>query len=229
LVCHSASLLPRDPIISLLFIYPPQLPQLVDAHPEQLELPENAILGTSSLRRISQLLKERTDIRTVPIRGNLDTRLKKLETEELDGIILAAAGLKRLGFEHVISEYLTFETMLPAVGQGALCIETREDDENVSTFLAPLNHTETHIAVSGERAFLKKLKGGCQVPIAAHGIIKNNTYIITGLVADLDGKTVFKHQETGSISTPEKSGIKLAQTLLNMGADSILEKIKKND
>ncbi len=192
-------------------------------------LPKNARIGTSSLRRISQLLHHRPDLKTEPIRGNLDTRLKKLESENLDGIILAAAGLKRLGFEEVISDYLDFGLMLPAVGQGALCIETRENDKNTSDYLSFLKHRDTEITVRGERAFLKHLKGGCQIPIAAHGTIDKECYRISGLVAELDGKTIISHTETGSVENPEEAGIILAKKLLADGADTILEKIKKNE
>ena len=136
------------------------------------QLGQNARIGTSSLRRTAQLLYVRPDLVILPLRGNLDTRLKKLEAENLDAIILAAAGVKRLGIEYRITEYLDEKVMLPAVGQGALCIEIRENDPEVESITTLLEHHETRTVVMGERAFLNRLEGGCQVPIAAHGKIE---------------------------------------------------------
>ncbi len=192
------------------------------------DLPIGATVGTSSLRRISQLLSVRPDLQTVPIRGNLDTRLKKLETENLDAIILAAAGLIRLGFQDLITEYLDLDLMVSAVGQGALCIETRKGDTDILKLLKPFNCEETKQVVFGERSFLKELKGGCQVPIAAHGFIDNGEYVLTGLVAELDGKTVLKESVRGKLCDSVKMGIQLAESLVSKGAGTILEKIKAN-
>mmetsp|Transcript_1751 Transcript_1751/g.1228 ORF Transcript_1751/g.1228 Transcript_1751/m.1228 type:complete len:313 (-) Transcript_1751:1861-2799(-) len=187
-------------------------------------LKKGVYIGTSSLRRSAQLLAKRPDFKIVPLRGNLETRLKKLKTQNLDAIILAAAGVKRLGYEEHITQYIDENIILPAVGQGALCIETRDNDLIISEIIAPLNCKETKQAVFGERAFLSHLEGGCQVPIAASGKIENNNYILTGLVADIKGKTVLKKTMMGDLRDSESIGIELAKTLISMGADKILEK-----
>jgi hydroxymethylbilane synthase len=192
------------------------------------ELANRAGIGTSSLRRSAQLLHARPDIAILPLRGNLDTRLKKLESGDMDAIILAAAGVKRLGFEHKITEYLDDDIMLPAVGQGALCIETREKDTDIAQVAACLDHYQTRRIVSGERAFLNYLEGGCQIPIAGLGRIEKNIFTITGLVATVDGVTVIRDTMSGPEEDSEKVGIKLAETLLSMGAREILEDLKNN-
>ena len=190
------------------------------------ELPRGARIGTSSLRRSAQLKQARSDITIVPLRGNLDTRLRKLDDhhERLDAIVLAAAGVKRLGLEDRITESLNDKIMLPAVGQGALCLEIREDDP-VSDTLAFLNHPATRQAVLGERAFLHRLEGSCQVPIAAHGKIANNQFNIEGLVADIEGQTVLRESAVGRPQLSERIGIELAERLLAMGADMILAEL----
>lgn len=191
-----------------------------------LKLENGAGIGTSSLRRGAQLLHARPDIAILPLRGNLDTRLKKLESGDMDAIILAAAGVKRLGFEHKITQYLDENIMLPAVGQGALCIETREKDTDIAQVIACLDHHQTRRIVSGERALLHRLEGGCQVPIAASGKIKKNIFTITGLVATVDGVTVIRDTLSGPEEDSERVGIKLAESLLSMGAREILENLK---
>ncbi len=189
------------------------------------ELPFGAKVGTGSLRRAAQLKHARADLEILPLRGNLDTRLKKVGNEGLDAIVLAAAGVKRLNFEDRITEYLDENIMLPAVGQGALCIETRKDDPVISPIVAVLDHPETHIVVNGERAFLNRLEGGCQVPVAAHGKISRNIFTLTGLVADIDGKRIFKETLTGQPENSESIGIELANRLLAMGAKEILDSL----
>ncbi len=191
-------------------------------------LANGAGIGTSSLRRSAQLLHARQDIAILPLRGNLDTRLKKLESGDMDAIIVAAAGVKRLGFEHKITEYLDENIMLPAVGQGALCIEIREKDTDIAQVVDSLNHRETRSVVLGERAFLHCLEGGCQIPIAAHGKIENNTFTLSGLVATVDGTTIIKDTMSGTEEDSERVGIKLAESLLSMGAREILEDLKEN-
>ncbi|MEW6673010.1 MAG: hydroxymethylbilane synthase [Thermodesulfobacteriota bacterium] len=193
------------------------------------QLPEGARIGTSSLRRAAQLLHQRPDIAILPLRGNLDTRLRKLETEALDAIVLAAAGLKRLALENRITEYLEDAVMLPAVGQGALCLELRKDDARTAAAVAGLNHPETRTVVMGERAFLNRLEGGCQVPIAARGKIKNDHFSIEGLVANLDGTVMVRDTLSGPSSESEKTGIALAERLLSLGAKVILDKLKTNE
>jgi hydroxymethylbilane synthase len=190
------------------------------------ELAAGSVIGTSSLRRGAQLRHARPDMVIRSIRGNLDTRLKKLESENFDALVLAAAGVKRLNFEHKITEYLDPGFMLPAIGQGALCIETREDDEIVGPLVASLDHASTRTVVAGERAFLNRLEGGCQVPIAGHGRISENQFTLTGLVAEIDGCRVIKGEKTGPLDSPETIGINLAEELLAGGADKILEKLK---
>ncbi|MDA3832707.1 MAG: hydroxymethylbilane synthase, partial [Spirochaetales bacterium] len=192
------------------------------------ELSTGASIGTSSLRRSSQLLHLRPDLTIVPLRGNLDTRLKKVEAGDMDAIILAAAGVKRLGFESSITEYIDENIMLPAVGQGALCIETRENDPEIKPLIAALDHQQTRKVVLGERAFLLRLEGGCQIPIAAHGNIENNIFTLSGLVATIDGKVIIKDTMSGSVDEAESIGIQLAESLISMGAKKILESLKNN-
>ena len=190
------------------------------------ELRRGAAIGTSSLRRASQLRHARPDIEIVPLRGNLDTRLNKLQTENLDAIVLAAAGVKRLELEHRITEYLASEIMLPAVGQGALCIEIRQNDPIIEPLVKALDDAPTRAVVLGERAFLNRLGGSCQVPIAAHGEIKNNTFHLTGLVADIHGFPIYKSILSGAVDSSESIGISLAETLLSRGADRILQQLQ---
>jgi len=192
------------------------------------KLPDGAKIGTSSLRRSSQLLHLRPDFIIEPLRGNLGTRIKKLETEGLDAIVLAAAGVKRLNMEDKISEYIDLETLLPAVGQGALCIESRENDPDIHEILSKLDHSPTHQVITGERAFLHRLEGGCQVPMAAYGTIKDAELTITGIVAEIDGSNIIKQIITGPVADAEKIGIELAERLIGLGAGEILDKLSGN-
>jgi hydroxymethylbilane synthase len=187
------------------------------------QLGPNARIGTSSLRRTAQLLHSRPDLLIHPLRGNLDTRLKKLDADNFDAIILAAAGVKRLGLEHRITEYIDEKVMLPAVGQGALCIEIRENDPEVESIITLLEHDETRAVVMGERAFLHRLEGGCQVPIAAHGKIEKNRFTLCGLVATVDGTTVIRETLSGQKDSSESVGVTLADRLIEMGAKTIME------
>ena len=189
------------------------------------DLPRGAKIGTSSLRRQAQLLHLRGDFEVVPLRGNLDTRLKKLETLNLDGIVLALAGVKRLGDEEKVSEILTPEVSLPAIGQGALGIETRQGDETVERRIGFLNDPPTATSVTGERAFLRRLEGGCQVPIAAYGRIEGGIFRIEGMVGTTDGKRLIRHHMEGPVDQAEAVGIELAETLLNRGAKEILDEV----
>lgn len=192
------------------------------------DLPQGARVGTSSLRRSSQIKHARPDLKIISLRGNIDTRLRKLDSGEFDAIILAAAGVLRLEYEHRITQFLDREVLLPAVGQGALCIEIRENDERVNAIIAPLNHGETRKIVSGERAFLHRLEGSCQVPVAAHGLTDGDTLTLTGLVADLDGTRIIKDSISGPNDQSEALGITLAETLLDRGAKTILDQLKEN-
>lgn len=182
-------------------------------------------VGTSSLRRSAQLLHVRPDIRIIPLRGNLNTRLRKLESESLDAIVLAAAGVHRLGLADRITQILDESIMLPAVGQGALCIEIREKDPRIQGLVAVLDDLPTRQVVMGERAFLNRLEGGCQVPIAGHGHIDEKGYTLTGLVCDVDGTHQIKQSRTGPTIRSEQTGLELAEALLAMGAGEILERL----
>jgi len=189
------------------------------------DLPQRAKIGTSSLRRQAQLLHFRGDFELIPLRGNLDTRLKKLERMNLDGIVLAMAGVKRLGLEARITEVIPTEISLPAIGQGALGIETRKEDEEVEGRIHFLNDPESAVAVSAERAFLKRLEGGCQVPIAAFAKIVDSHLQIDGLVGTVDGKQLVKHHLEGPLEKAEALGTELAEILLGKGAREILDEI----
>jgi len=189
------------------------------------DLPQGAKIGTSSLRRQAQLLHFREDLELIPLRGNLDTRLKKLEKMNLDAIVLAMAGVKRLGFESRITEIIPAEISLPAIGQGALGIETRRGDKEVEEQIHFLNDPPSAIAVSAERAFLKKLEGGCQVPIAALARIIDSNIHIEGLVGTIDGKRLIMHHLEGPTDQAESLGTELAEILLRKGAKEILEEV----
>jgi hydroxymethylbilane synthase len=187
-------------------------------------LPQGARIGTSSLRRAAQLRHFRPDFEIVAIRGNLDTSLKKLssETERLDAIVLAAAGVKRLGLQERITEGFDAERMLPAVAQGALCIEMRSEDDAIAGLTAFLDHAPTRAAVLGERAFLHRLGGSCQVPVAGYGRMGGKGFTITGLVAGLNGRRVYRETLEGDALETERTGIRLAEVLLSRGADRVL-------
>lgn len=189
------------------------------------DLPQHAKIGTSSLRRQAQLLHFRSDVELIPLRGNLDTRLKKLKTMDLDAIILALAGVKRLGFEERITEIIPPEISLPAIGQGALGIETRMNDHEVEGQIQFLNDRDSFIAITAERAFLQKLEGGCQVPIAAYARIDGTTLRIDGLVGTIDGKKLIRHHVEGPIEKAESLGIELAALLLDKGAQEVLDEV----
>jgi hydroxymethylbilane synthase len=189
------------------------------------DLKSGARIGTSSLRRSAQLFHTRPDLNIVPLRGNLDTRLKKLDGHDLDGIILAAAGVHRLGLEDRITEYLPENLLLPAAGQGALCIEIRSNDALTTTAVAGLDHSPSRLVVLGERAFLHRLQGGCQIPIAAYGKTDGSTIILRGLVASLDGKNIISDSVSGPEAKSEYLGIQLAERLLSKGADRLLEEL----
>ena len=186
------------------------------------ELPEHALIGTSSLRRQAQLKAVRPDLAIEPIRGNVDTRLRKLDEGAFDAIVLAAAGLHRLGYADRITEHLSEDFMLPAVGQGALAIETRADDAAIDEIIQVLDHEATRLACTAERAFLKGLGGGCLVPIAAHATIEADVMTLNGLVAIPDGSEVVRDRRSGPARDANLLGQKLADELLARGADRIL-------
>jgi hydroxymethylbilane synthase len=193
------------------------------------DLPRCARIGTSSLRRASQLRHARPDLQIIELRGNVDTRLRKLYEGDYDAIILAAAGLKRLGFEDCISAYLPISEMLPAVGQAALAIETRIDDHRANMLLEVLNHQLTRYAAEAERAVLRSLGGGCAVPIAAHAHFKKNRIshklVLEALVADVEGRRVIRRQISGQAQEAEELGARLAEMLAEEGARDLLPRI----
>jgi len=193
------------------------------------ELPQGARIGTSALRRKSQLLHLRPDLQMVDIRGNVETRIRKLTEDNLDAVILAAAGMKRLGFEKQISEYLPVDVSIPAIGQGALGLESRIDDDEVNSMIDFFNHPETAWAVRAERAFLKRLEGGCQVPIACHGIVSGDQLALTGFVSDCDGKECLKKTISGHVDSCEAMGTSLADDLLIKGAGRILNEVYQSE
>jgi hydroxymethylbilane synthase len=190
-----------------------------------MDLPLGARIGTSSLRRQSQLLHARPDLTIAMLRGNLDTRLKKLRDGQFDAIVLAAAGLRRLDWAHEITEYIAPEISLPAIGQGALGIEGRSDDLFIRSLLSGLNHAPSQTAVRAERALLHRLQGGCQVPIAAHATLAGTRVTLEGLVASVDGKELIRDSAEGTLEDPESIGIQLAEQLLARGGDKILRAV----
>jgi len=189
------------------------------------DLPEGSCIGTSSLRRAAQILHYRPDVKIVPLRGNLDTRIRKLEGTDIQAIVVAAAGLKRMGLTYQITQPLSFNLMVPAVGQGALGLEFRLEDKDTLHMLQFLDHYETRVTVEAERSFLMELQGGCQIPIAGYARLKDNSLLLDGLVADLDGGTIFRDTVSGSPEKAKELGATLANMLLNAGAGKILEKI----
>ena len=203
---------PRDAFVSTTY------QQLAD-------LPQGAVVGTSSLRRQCQIKAIRPDLQIKDLRGNVNTRLAKLDAGEFDAIILASAGLIRLGFEARIASFLEVSTSLPANGQGAVGIECRSDDLIVQQLLAPLEHKETRICVLAERAMNRKLHGGCQVPIGAFAVLQQNELWLRGLVGQLDGSEILRSEIKGEATQAEQLGTQLAEQLLALGADRILDAV----
>ncbi|MEW5798102.1 MAG: hydroxymethylbilane synthase [Bacteroidota bacterium] len=192
------------------------------------DVPTGGKVATGSLRRKCQLLQHRPDLTIIDIRGNLKTRREKLEQSDWDGMLLAKAGVTRLGWAAMISEVFSPAFILPAVGQGALGIEIRDDDGELMKLIAPLSHSETQIATTGERALLRHLEGGCQIPIGTFGRIENGAFILDAMVGSLDGKRVVRGSINGSPDEAGGLGIRLADELLARGAKDILDEIRKN-
>ncbi len=190
-----------------------------------VDLPGEARVGTSSLRRQSQLLAARPDIKVFPIRGNVETRLRKLEDEQFDAVVMAAAGLKRLGLEENITEYLDPAICLPAVGQGVLGIELREKDSELHDLLLFLEEPETRTRLAAERSFLRKLEGGCQVPIGAFALVQNGKIRREGMVASLNGESMIRESIEGETEEAGQLGIALAEKILALGGKAILQDI----
>ena len=186
-------------------------------------MPKGARIGTGSLRRGAQIKSFMPDIEIVPLRGNIDTRLKKIETEDLTGVILAAAGLKRLDYAERISQFLPTEIMLPAVGQGALGLQIRKKDAELMRLLAKLNYAPTATEVTAERAYLRALGGGCRLPIAAYGLIEGKRLTLEGLVAAPDGSNYIRDKVWGELNEAEAMGKKLANMIMERGGKKLLD------
>ena len=203
---------PRDALVS-------------NHHAGLADLPQGARVGTSSLRRQCQLADRRPDLNIIPLRGNVNTRLRKLDEGEYDAIILASAGLLRLGFGERIRSHLSIDDSLPAIGQGAIGIECRTDDTRVNTLLQPLHHAPTASRVSAERAMNHRLEGGCQVPIGGHAILEGGHLTLRGLVGTVDGSEIVRAEISGPTSDAHGLGTALAEELLEHGAGEILREL----
>jgi len=187
-----------------------------------LALTDGAVVGSSSQRRMAQLKALRPDVAIKDVRGNVDTRLRKLDEGQYDALILASAGLRRLGLAERISATIPTNEMLPAVGQGAVAIEARIDNRFALESIGELNHDATRIACTAERALLRSLGGGCQLPIAAHAVVESDELLLEGLVATIDGSQILRDSVTGPISKAEELGFVLANRLIDLGANSLL-------
>ena len=189
-------------------------------------LPEGAKVGTSSLRRRAQLLNKRPDLNIQDLRGNVNTRMRKLKEENFDGIILAAAGVERMEWKEAITEELSYDLCLPAVSQGVIAVETRSDDPEIIALVQLIHDTESELCVKAERALLRALEGGCQIPIAGHAHIEGEELILDGLVGSIDGKTIIRDQVRGDKEFAERIGEELAEKLSAKGGKAILEQIR---
>lgn len=189
-------------------------------------LPQGAKVGTSSLRRKAQLLHARPDLDIHDVRGNLQTRMRKMREENFDGIILAAAGVERLDWHDQITEELSYDICLPAVSQGVIGVETRTDDPEIIALVQLVNDAQTASCVAAERALLKSLEGGCQIPIGAYAQLEGDTVVLQGLVGSLDGKTIIRDEISGPVAQSEQLGRQLAQRLSEQGGQAILEEIR---
>lgn len=188
-------------------------------------LRKGAIIGSSSLRRAAQLKRLRPDVVCQPLRGNVETRIRKMDEGQCDAVVLAVAGLKRMGLEDRVVEYLRPPDFLPAVGQGAIAVEIRKNDGNTAELIAPMEEEDARTTTLAERSFLSALEGGCQVPMAAHASITNGRLYLAGMVSDLDGERMCRHEVEGDPSEAESLGKRLGRALLEAGAGEILEEI----
>lgn len=227
LAVHSLKDLPTDEVPGLRLVAVPQRAPVADVfvcrnHSTWQALPAGASIGTGSLRRRAQLLHVRPDLEMRDIRGNVDTRLRKLGEGQYDAIILAEAGLRRLGFEDRIKQVLPLETVLPAVGQGALGLEARSDDGAVHEALTQLDHANSHASVLAERAMLAALRGGCLAPIAAWGRMENDMLLLTGRVISPDGKEKLEATAGGTVDAPVELGLQVADELAAQGAADLI-------
>ena len=190
-------------------------------------LPKGAKVGTSSLRRRAQILNYRADLQLEDIRGNLSTRLRKMIDEDFAAIVLAAAGILRMGWQDQIAQYIPLNISLPAVGQGSLGIEIREDDQDTQQVIFPLHHKQSAYEILAERSLLAYLEGGCQIPIGALGKVHENSITLEAMVASLDGKTLIRDEIQGCINKSEEIGIQLAERLVEKGAGEILKQVRQ--
>lgn len=193
------------------------------------ELPAGALIGTSSLRRAAQLLYYRKDYKMVNLRGNVQTRIKKLDENKFDATVLAYAGVRRMGLDHRISQVIPIEIMLPAVGQGSIGVEAASSNDEILDLLKNIDHQESRQAVRAERAFLKKLEGGCQVPIGAHAVVEGGCLRLEGAVVSLDGVNMVRSSIIGDVTEAEAIGVKLAERLLESGAEEILSRMRQEN
>ena len=227
LAVHSLKDLPTDEVPGLcLAAVPPRAP-VADAllcreHGSLDDLPEGAVVGTGSLRRRSQLLHARADLQVRDLRGNVDTRLAKLASADYDAVILAEAGLQRLGLAERITQRLPISVMLPAVGQGALGLETRDDDRTTIDWVCGLDHPATHQAVVAERSLLSALQGGCLAPIGALGVVEDDRLKLAGRVLSVDGKQMLEATLTDAPAEAFQLGTRLADDLLSQGAGELV-------
>lgn len=192
------------------------------------DLPQGATVATGSLRRRAQLLHKRPDLNIIDLRGNLNTRFKKFDESDWDAMILAVAGIERLGWGERISEKISMEVLLPAVGQGSFAITCREDDRATWEMLQALDHHESHLAALAERAMLRTLEGGCQIPIGAHAAVDGERLALKGCVCSLDGTRKLHADASGAAEKAEDIGISVAQELLGAGGKEILDEILKS-
>jgi hydroxymethylbilane synthase len=199
---------------------------LISRAGKSAELAPGSIIGTGSQRRAVQLHSLRPDLETCGIRGNIDTRLRKVSKGEVDGIIVAAAALIRLGWQDKITEYLPTDYFTPAVGQGALGIEIRSEDKETALLASAINHEPTWQSVTAERTFLRALGGGCRAPIAALGIVSDDVLKLTGMVASIDGNRILRATEEGDAQAPEQVGNQLAQKMMDIGALDCISELK---
>lgn len=224
LAVHSLKDMPTELPSGLAIVSTPEREDARDAMVGRTlaELPSGAKVGTGSLRRIAQICAARPDLAVVPIRGNVDTRLRKLDEGQYDAIVLAAAGLKRLGWSDRIAEFLPVEVMCPAVGQGSLALETRDDGGPAAQACMQLNHPATNAAITAERSVLSVLGGGCQVPVGAHAVVNGERLHLRAVVSAPDGKTLVRREAEGPSSSASMLGEALGRELLDAGAREIL-------
>jgi hydroxymethylbilane synthase len=191
------------------------------------ELPMNSTIATGSLRRRAQLLHFRSDFNIVNLRGNVDTRFRKFDESNWDGMVLAYAGVSRMNYGHRISEIISTDVILPAVGQGSIAMEIREDDHRMFEIIRKINHIDTELAIRAERALLRQLEGGCQIPVGALGRVTNGRLYLEAMISNLDGNLFIRDSILGDAKDPESLGMELAERLIEQGGTKILDEIRK--